>query len=177
MRALSLVSLQVEGGVPELRQGEEHPAANGAPPEAAPMAPGDAGSVAPEPPTEGADRRGAAPTGSPMDEPPPQDMGRKQDEPEEEKEQVEEGKEQEARAEAAGESSSASGPGEGPENRPTPMEHHPASEEGPESPGSALSDQKEEAGSALLEAQPAESPGETAVEAIQTEVPAQDPSP
>ncbi|CAL8310566.1 unnamed protein product [Gadus morhua 'NCC'] len=177
-----VIPIQVEREVQELRQGEEYPEDRAAPTEVAATAPGDPGSAAPEPPTDGTDHGEEslasveAPTGSPMDEPLQHDMGRKQDE-QKEKEQVEEGKEQEARGEVAKESSSAPGPGEGPENLPTPMEHHQAPEESPESPGTTPSDQKEEAGNALLEGQPEVSSRETSVEATQIEVPTEGQSP
>ena len=166
--------IQVEREVQELRQGEEYPEDRAAPREVAATAPGDPGSAAPEPPTDGTDHGEEslasveAPTGSPMDEPLQHDMGRKQDE-QKEKEQVEEGKEQEARGEVAKEPYS---PGEGPENLPNPTDHCRVPQERPESlgsPGSTPSDQKEEAGNALLEPQPEESSGETTVGAPQVE--------
>ncbi|CAL8344671.1 unnamed protein product [Lota lota] len=184
-----VIPIQVEREDAELRQGEEYPEDNAASPVAAPTAPGDPGSAAPEPPTEVTDHGEAslasveAHAGSTMDEPLQHDMGRKQEEQEEEEkkeEEVKEVKEQEARGEVAEESSSAAGPGEGPENLPELMEHHQAPEESPESlenPGTTPSDQKEEAGNALLEPQPEESSGETAVEATQIEVPTEGESP
>ena len=92
-------------------------------------------------------------------------------EPDEQEEVGEEGKEQEARGEVAEEPYS---PGEGPENLPNPTDHCRVPQERPESlgsPGSTPSDQKEEAGNALLEPQPEESSGETTVGAPQVEGP------
>ncbi|KAK0141981.1 Heat shock protein beta-1 [Merluccius polli] len=102
-----------------------------------------------------------------------------EEEVKEEKEEVK--KEEEARGEVAEEShSSAAGVGLGPENPPELIEHHKAPEESPESsesPGTTPSHQEEEAGSVLLEAQPAESSGDAAVKVAQTDEPKEGESP